>query len=107
MLQRVFEENYQTDENGQRQLRRTQPAGAVHNPHEPEAQWSSKSTTKDKQWVGDKAQVAEIVEYQPRKPGEPTRNFITAVLTQEAIASDLAKSITALNGTGNSAAAVP
>lgn len=90
VLQRVFEENYQTDENGQKQLRRAQPAGAVHNPHEPEAQWSSKSTTKDKQWVGYKAQVSETVEDEPRKSGEPTRNFITAVLTQEAIASDLA-----------------
>lgn len=90
VLQRVFEENYLTDENDQKQLRRAQPAGAVHNPHEPEAQWSSKSTTKDKQWVGYKAQVAETVEDEPRKRGEPTRNFITAVLTQEAIASDQA-----------------
>lgn len=90
VLQRVFEENYQLDENGQQQLRRAQPAGAVHNPHEPEAQWSSKSTTKDKQWVGYKAQVAETAQDEPRKRGEPTRNFITAVLTQEAIASDLA-----------------
>ena len=32
---------------------RAQPTGAVHNPHEPEAQWSSKSTTKDKTWVDD------------------------------------------------------
>jgi len=90
VLQRVFEENYQTDENGQKQVRRAQPSGAVHNPHEPEAQWSSKSTTKDKQWVGYKAQVAETASDEPRGRGEPTRSFITAVLTQEAIASDLA-----------------
>jgi transposase len=90
VLRRVFEENYQTDENGQRQQRRAQPAGAVHNPHEPEAQWSSKSTTKDKVWVGYKAQVAETVEDEPRKRGEPTRGFITAIVTQDAIASDKA-----------------
>ena len=97
VLQRVFEENYQTDESGQRQPRRAQPSGAVHNPHEPEAQWSSKSTTKDKVWVGYKAQVAETVEDEPRKRGEPTRSFITAILTQEAIASDKAGMVEVLD----------
>jgi hypothetical protein len=32
VLQRVLKENYQTDESGQRQPRRAQPSGAVHNP---------------------------------------------------------------------------
>jgi hypothetical protein len=34
-----------------------------------EAQWSSKSTTRDKSWVGYKAQVAETVQAQPRATG--------------------------------------
>jgi hypothetical protein len=90
VLRRIFEENYALDAQGQRQQTRAQPAGAVHNPHEPQAQWSSKSTTKDKEWVGYKAQVAETVQDTPCQPGEPTANFITALVTQDAIASDKA-----------------
>ena len=88
VLRRVFQENYEVNEKGERQQTRAQPPGAVHNPHEPEAQWSSKSTTKDKEWVGYKAQIAETVQDEPRARGEPTRNFITAIVTQNAIASD-------------------
>jgi transposase len=88
VLRRVFQENYEVDAQGARQQTRAQPPGAVHNPHEPEAQWSSKSTTKDKEWVGYKTQVAETVQDEPRAQGEPTRNFITAIVTQNAIASD-------------------
>jgi transposase len=88
LLRRVFEENYELDENGERRQTRAQLAGAVMNPHEPEAQWSTKSTTKDKEWVGYKTQIAETVHDQPRQPGEPTASFITAVVTQNAIAND-------------------
>lgn len=88
VLRRVFVENYELDEHGVRQQTRAQPPGAVHNPHEPQAIWSSKSTTKDKTWVGYKAQIAETVQDQRRARGEPTRNFITALVTQAAIASD-------------------
>jgi transposase len=88
VLRRVFQENYEVDAHGAHQQTRAQPPGAVHNPHEPEAQWSSKSTTKDKEWVGYKTQVAETVQDGPRAQGEPTRNFITAIVTQNAIASD-------------------
>lgn len=88
LLRRVFEENYERDEDGERRQRRPQLAGAVMNPHEPQAQWSSKSTTKDKEWVGYKSQVAETVQDEPRQPGEPTSNFITAIVTQNAIAND-------------------
>lgn len=84
LLQRVFLENYALDVQGHAQKTRAQPTGAVHNPHEPEAQWSSKSTTKDKTWVGYKVQVAETVQEQPRQPGEPTINFLTAMVTQNA-----------------------
>jgi len=90
LLQRVFLENYALDAEGRAQKTRAQPTGAVHNPHEPEAQWSSKSTTKDKTWVGYKVQVAETVQEQPRQAGEPTANFLTAMVTQNAPASDKA-----------------
>jgi transposase len=88
LLQRVFLENHDVDAAGRAQKTRAQPTGAVHNPHEPEAQWSSKSTTKDKTWVGYKVQVAETVQEQPRQPGEPTVNFLTAMVTQNAPASE-------------------
>jgi len=88
LLARVFAENYEIDATGACCLTRAQPAGAVHNPHEPEAQWSSKSTTRDKTWIGYKAQVAETVQAEPCLPGEPTPNVITAVVTQNATASD-------------------
>lgn len=90
LLQRVFLENYALDAEGHAQKTRAQPTGAVHNPHEPEAQWSSKSTTKDKTWVGYKVQVAETVQEQPRQAGEPTANFLTSIVTQNAPASDKA-----------------
>jgi transposase len=88
LLQRVFLENYALDPAGVPRQTRAQPTGAVHNPHEPEAQWSSKSTTQDKNWVGYKVQVAETVQEQPRAAGEPTANFLTAIVTQAAPASD-------------------
>jgi len=68
--------------------RRARPPGAVQNPHEPEAQWSAKATTKAKEWVGYKTQVAETVQDENCQPNEPTANFITAIVTQNAIASD-------------------
>jgi transposase len=88
LLQRVFLENYTVDAAGRAHQTRTQPTGAVHNPHEPEAQWSSKSTTRDKTWVGYKVQVAETVQDEPRQAHEPTANFLTAIITQNAPASD-------------------
>lgn len=88
LAQRVFDENYERDEQGEYQQTRAQPTGAVHNPHEPQAQWSSKSTIKDKTWVGYKTQAAETVQEEPREAGEPTQNFITAIVTQNASESD-------------------
>ena len=90
LLKRVFEENFEYAHGGAVEKRRAQPPGAVCNPHDPQAQWSAKDTAKRKEWVGYKAQVAETVEERPRKKGEPTRAVITAIVTQEAIASDKA-----------------
>jgi hypothetical protein len=90
LLGRVFAENFERSKEGQIAKRRAQPPGAVINPHDPEAQWSAKDTARQTEWVGYKAQVAETVEEQPRKKGEPTKAVITAIATQEAISSDKA-----------------
>lgn len=90
LLKRVFGENFERAQGGAVEKRRAQPSGAVSNPHDPQAQWSSKDAAKQTEWVGYKAQVAETVEAEPRKEGEPTKAVLTAVVTQEAIASDKA-----------------
>ncbi len=90
LLRRVFEENFEVALAGEVTKRHAQPAGAVHNPHDPQAQWSTKNTIKQKEWVGYKAQIAETVELQPHAEGQPTTSVITAIVTQEAIASDKA-----------------
>jgi transposase len=88
LLDRVFQENYEADDaGGWTQKPKSQP-GSVQNPHDPEAQWCTKSTTKDKCWTGYKVQVAETESETPRTGGEPTANFITAIVTQTATASD-------------------
>lgn len=90
LLRRVFEDNFERAKDGAIEKRRAQPPGAVINPHDPEAQWSAKDTARQTEWVGYKAQVAETVEEQPRKKGEPTKAVITTIVTQEAISSDKA-----------------
>jgi transposase len=111
LLRRVFGENFDPtvagadapDSGPAVKPRRAQPAGAVKNPHDPEAQWSTKTkqpnaktgevnTTPPKSdgggWVGYKAQVAETVQEEPRQEGEPTASFLTSVETQQATQSD-------------------
>lgn len=90
LLRRVFNENFEAGPNGGVEKVRVRPTGAVQNPHNPEAQWSSKETLTEKTWVGHKVQVAETVEDTPRHSGEPTKNVITAIVTQNAIESDKA-----------------
>jgi len=88
LLERVWNENFELKE-GQTEQREAQPAGAVHNPHDPEAQWAAKGQGKHKkEHVGYKVQVAETVREGELEKGEPTKNFITAMVTQPAIASD-------------------
>jgi len=84
LLARVLAENFQ-EEQGELTVR-VQPAGAVRNPHDPDAQWSTKG--KDTDWVGYKVQVAETVSDTPAQEGEPTRSFVTAMVTQPATGSD-------------------
>jgi transposase len=89
VLRRVFDEQFEVVAGATPQQRPSQPAGAVHNPHDPEAQWAAKGQGKArKEHVGYKVQVAETVVAQPLEPGEPTRNFLTGIATQPAIGSD-------------------
>jgi hypothetical protein len=89
LLERVLNENFVRAPD--QTLRQTdcQPPGAVHNPHDPQAQWAAKGCGRHKQeHVGYKLQVAETVADEVVRPGEPTRGFLTAMVTQPAIASD-------------------
>jgi len=87
LLERVFLEQYEV---GQAVLKKKEDSGTIKNPHDPEAQWSSKDQNKNKTWVGYKVQVSETVpDDEAKKKGEPTEQFITEVTTTEAIASDL------------------
>jgi len=89
VLQRIWDENFELSEGSQPKQRELLAPGAVHNPHDSEAQWAAKGHGKDrKEHVGYKIQVAETVKQDNVSPGEPTANFITAIVTQPAIGSD-------------------
>jgi transposase len=61
----------------------------VQNPHEPEATYSVKGKgEKKKEHIGYKLQVAETVTEAVLEPGEPTRNFITGIVTHPAYEHD-------------------
>jgi transposase len=88
MLQRVFDEQFQIIQEGGPQQRPAALSGAVNNPHDPDAQWSTKGTLGKTGWVGYKLQLCETAPESTRQPGEPTEAVITAVITQPAITSD-------------------
>lgn len=90
LLRKVYDDNFEEKGRQAPIQRPAQPAGAVQNPHDPEAQWSRKNAAgkKRKEWIGYKAHVSETVEKEAHKKGEPTRNVITAVVTEEATGSD-------------------
>ena len=89
-LRRVFEENFEVDEGCSVKQHHAQPTGAVHNPHDPDAQWSKKNTicSGSKEWVGYKAHVAESVETPVKNKNEPTQAVLTSVITEAAPSSD-------------------
>jgi transposase len=61
----------------------------VQNPHDPEATYAVKGQgAQKKEHVGYKVQVAESVSEAILAPGEPTRNFLTGIVTQRAHESD-------------------
>jgi len=88
LLQRVFDEQFKITKEGVPQECPAAPAGAVHNPHDPDAVWSTKGTLGKAGWVGYKLQICETASESSRQPGEPTKAVLTAVLTQFAITSD-------------------
>lgn len=85
LLAQVFAEYFERVE-GHWRGRRQRVNGSVVNPHDPDAQWRRKGPTKT--WTGYHVQVAETAAAQPGARGEPTRQFVTAVETQRATASD-------------------
>jgi len=89
LLARVLAEHFEVVEGSGLAARRAALPGAVHNPHEPDAQWAAKGQGRHRQEVvGYKIQVAETVPDEPRQKGEPTAAFLTAIETQPAIGSD-------------------
>jgi hypothetical protein len=96
LLQRVFDEQFESAPQRPPEQRRATPAGAVHNPHDPEAQWCTKRSIGKAGWVGYKVQVCETAPEQPRAKGEPTEAVITAILTQPATTSDQASLVPVL-----------
>lgn len=90
VLRRVFQEQYEVVE-GQVTPRAKEGAGAVKNPHDPDAQWATKDGKGKPGWIGYKAQVMETAPEtpEPKPKGEPTEAFITELVTTEAVASDL------------------
>jgi hypothetical protein len=90
LLERVFEEQYELSA-GQATWRVKEGSGGVKNPHDPDAQWATKDLAKTTSWVGYKVQIAETVpeRAEPKAKGEPTEQFITEVVTTEAITSDV------------------
>ena len=61
----------------------------VQNPHDPTATYGVKGEgEKKKEHVGFKIQVAETVTQAELAPGEPTRNFLTGIVTHAAHESD-------------------
>jgi hypothetical protein len=87
VLRRVFAEQFVAT-GGMPSPALAAPPGAVINPHDPEAQWSTKRTVGASGWVGYKLQVCETAPETPRSPSEPTPAVLTAVVTQPAITSD-------------------
>ncbi len=89
LVRRVYEENFRENDDQVEQTR-CQPPGAVHNPHDPDAQWSAKGSIpgKTKEWVGYKTQVAETLPSGEPGRKEPTDAVITAIVAQPAITSD-------------------
>ena len=89
VLRRVYGENFVETE-GNLEQTRAQPSGAIHNPHDPDAQWSSKGTIagKNKEWIGYKTQIAETLPSNKPEEKAPTDAVITAIVTQPAITSD-------------------
>jgi transposase len=97
LLRRVFGEYYTVEEERSVMPVKEHGPRVVQNPHDPEAHWCAKGHGKErKDWVGYKVQVAENVGPKPKHKMEPSRNFLTSVVTQGATESDEAGLVASL-----------
>lgn len=92
LLQRVFDEQFElVGPEAKVERRKVLSSDRVQNPHEPEARYAAKGQGKQKkEHVGYKVQVAETAVEGKLSPGEPTRNFLTGLVTHPAQESDQA-----------------
>jgi len=88
LLRQVFEEQFELRTDPLPAPRPCAPPGAVHNPHDPQAQWSTKRSLGKAGWVGYKVQVCETAAEEACARREPTQAVVTAVVTQPATSSD-------------------
>ncbi len=90
LLQRVFDEQFElVGAEAKVQHRQVLSSDRVQNPHEPEARYAAQGQGKQKkEHVGYKIQVAETVVEGKLSAGEPTRNFLTGMVTHAAQESD-------------------
>jgi len=97
LLARVWDEEFEVRDGGAALAPRTPEqlsSARVQNPHEPEATYAVKGQGEHKkEHVGYKVQVAETVCEATLAPGEPTRNFITGMVTHPAYESDEAGAV--------------
>jgi hypothetical protein len=91
LLARVFGEQFEVLVSGAPQPKTKEELSSerVQNPHDPDATYAAKGKGEQKkEHVGYKVQVAETVSEAVLVPGEPTRNFISGMVTQAARESD-------------------
>ena len=97
LLARVWDEEFAVGDGGAALAPKTSEqlsSARVQNPHEPEATYAVKGQGEHKkEHVGYKVQVAETVCEATLAPGEPTRNFLTGMVTHPAYESDEAGAV--------------
>ena len=88
LLREVFAQQYELKDAQLPEPVQKHAGAVIQNPHDPEAQWSTKGKGKhQKKWVGYKVQVAETV---PQSNEQTQPSFITSIVTQRATESDAA-----------------
>jgi len=91
LLARVFGEQFEGQADGAPQPKTKEQISSerVQNPHDPDATYAAKGKGEQKkEHVGYKVQVAETVSEAVLAPGEPTRNFVSGMVTHAARESD-------------------
>jgi transposase len=92
LLARVFSEQFEVLPGAgalQPKTKEQISSARVQNPHDPDATYAAKGKGEQKkEHVGYKVQVAETVSEAVLAPGEPTRNFLSGILTHAARESD-------------------